>query len=207
MNTAIAAISGRIENGPASAGNTMRSLTQAIELTDWRATVNGTRTITTAEQIARFWSKVDRSGGPQCCWHWTAAVNATTGYGIFHPSRRGSGFVHTVTAHRFAAHLAGLIDISDPQIHVDHVCHNDAGCPAGRCSHRKCCNPAHFRAVTNAENVNASHNSNVRKTHCPSGHEYTPENVRIQRKTNTTSRKCIACERARGAARARKEVA
>jgi hypothetical protein len=153
------------------------------------------------EQVAAFWSKVDRSGGPEACWPWTAAVNKQTGYGVFHPSRT-SGYPHTVNAHRFAAHLAGVVDLGDESQHVDHECHNGSDCPPGPCRHRVCCNPAHHRRRTNAENVNRSHNSNAKKTHCPRGHEYTPENTRVQIKTNTATRKCITCERTRSRSKA-----
>lgn len=145
----------------------------------------------------RFWAKVDRSGGPDACWPWTAAVNKVTGYGVFHPSRRFTELPRTVNAHRFAAHLSGVVELSDPSQQVDHTCHNGTGCPPGPCPHRLCCNPAHFENVGLSENVARSHNANGRKTHCPRGHEYTPENTRLQVKEHTTSRKCIACERER----------
>ena len=48
------------------------------------------------------------------------------------------------------------------------------------CRRRSCCNPAHLEAVTKSENVKrglgGAHNK--QKTHCPQGHEYTPENIR-----------------------------
>jgi hypothetical protein len=122
---------------------------------------------------------VDRSGGREACWPWLASRNADNGYGIFHPSRT-SGYPRTVSAHRFAAHLAGVIDIHDPTQHVDHTCHNNTDCPPGPCEHRICCNPAHHDRTSLSENVNRSHNSNARKTHCPRGHEYTAENIRTQ---------------------------
>jgi hypothetical protein len=159
--------------------------------------VNGTRTpITPLDQVERFWSKVDRSGGREACWPWLASRNADNGYGIFHPSRT-SGYPRTVSAHRFAAHLAGVIDIHDPTQHVDHTCHNNTDCPPGPCEHRICCNPAHHDRTSLSENVNRSHNSNARKTHCPRGHEYTAENIRTQVRDSTTIRKCRACERLR----------
>lgn len=157
-------------------------------------------TVRPKEQVEAFWSKVDRSGGPDACWPWTAARNAKTGYGIFHPSRT-SDYSQTVSAHRFAAHLAGLIDLADPKQHVDHDCHNNTGCKPGPCPHRLSCNPAHHVRRSGAENVNASHNSNAQKIHCPKGHKYTPDNTRIQKRGNTSIRKCITCERVRDYAR------
>lgn len=144
----------------------------------------------------RFRSKVDTSAGPLSCWPWMGAVNPKTGYGVFHPGVR-SGLPLTINAHRMAAYMAGIIELDDPR-HVDHTCHNDAGCPPGPCLHRLCQNPSHFEVVSNRTNVNRSHNSNIRKTHCPRGHEYTPENTRIQVRANTESRKCRACEREKG---------
>lgn len=156
--------------------------------------------MTGPEQVTAFWSKVDRSGGPDACWPWTGSVNKVTGYGAYHPGRRTT-YPRTVSAHRFAASLAGIIDLADAEQHVDHTCHNGAGCPPGPCVHRKCCNTRHHANATRTENMNNSHNANKWKTHCPRLHEYTPENTRIQRRGNTISRKCIACERQRDSAR------
>lgn len=152
------------------------------------------------EMIARFWAKVDRGGGRDACWPWLGAANKVTGYGAFHPGRR-TDYPRTVSAHRFAASLAGVIDLGDPKQQVDHACHNGADCAPGPCPHRLCCNPAHHQKTGLAENVRNSHNANQWKTHCPRNHEYTPENTRTQVKGNTTSRKCIDCEQERERAR------
>lgn len=201
-------VSGKIEAAPGSAPTLTRGLTQAIEQAIGGLAVNATRTpISPIDQVAAFWGKVDRSGGHDACWPWMASRNPVSGYGVFHPSRT-SGYPRTVSAHRFAAHLAGVIELEDATQHVDHECHNDTDCPPGPCAHRTCCNPGHFRRRSLAENVNRSHNSNAKKTHCPRGHEYTPENTRHQTRANTTIRKCIACEkqRDRERTRARKET-
>lgn len=66
---------------------------------------------------------------------------------------------------------------------VDHECHNaDETCVGGpTCLHRRCVNPEHLRLATTAENLAASSRTMVgiglRRTHCPQGHELTPENV------------------------------
>lgn len=144
-----------------------------------------TRTITPPG--VRFWAKVGVRG-PDECWPWTAGCTKQ-GYGGFHPTK-GT----TVLAHRYAYELeVGPI----PAAMVgDHLCHNDTECAGGYgCPHRKCCNPRHIGVKTIAQNVAASHLSNGHKTHCPRGHEYTPENTRIQVKVTGRSRKCRRCER------------
>lgn len=85
-----------------------------------------------------------------------------------------------VLAHRF---VVGAID-SD--LHVMHLCDNPP-----------CCNPAHLRLATQAEN-NADMmakgrngtNGYEKRTHCKHGHEYTPENT--YRKKNG-ARNCKEC--------------
>jgi 7-cyano-7-deazaguanine synthase in queuosine biosynthesis len=61
--------------------------------------------------------------------------------------------------------------------------------------------------VSNRENVNRSHNSNIQKTHCPHGHAYTAANTIYQHKPNTTSRKCRACQQRRDAQRPNRKAA
>jgi HNH endonuclease len=118
----------------------------------------------------RFREKVDTSGGPDACWPWTAHTDK--GYGLF---RAIDG---CVGAHRFAWELANG-PIPDGAT-IDHVCHNGTDCAGGvTCLHRRCCNPAHLEPVSMAENVARSHNARGNRTHCPQGHEYTPENTKF----------------------------
>lgn len=49
---------------------------------------------------------------------------------------------------------------------IDHLCRN-----------RRCVNPQHMEAVTNAENVRRS--GPINKTECSKGHAYTPESTYI----------------------------
>jgi len=110
---------------------------------------------------SRFWAKVDKNG-PNGCWVWTAMKTAA-GYGEFWPS--GPRMMY---AHRLAYEL--LVGKIPEGLQIDHLCRNPS-----------CCNPEHLEPVTQAENMrrgNAGKNTRER-THCPHGHEYSPENTRI----------------------------
>lgn len=65
------------------------------------------------------------------------------------------------------------------------------------CNNVRCINPEHLYEGTQSDNMKdcvASHRHNMsRKTHCPKGHEYTPENTYFFRKGNR--RICRACRR------------
>jgi hypothetical protein len=62
------------------------------------------------------------------------------------------------------------------------------------CRVRNCVAPDHLEAVTQQENLRrgeAGANNKI-KTHCPHGHEYTPENTLVNR---SGSRVCVICKR------------
>lgn len=124
--------------------------------------------------MERFWAKVDRRG-PDDCWEWTAGCNRK-GYGKF--SLDGA----TRQSHRISWELAnGQIP--------------EGLCVLHRCDNPPCCNPAHLFLGTHADNhadrsLKGRH-ANQRKTHCPNGHEYTPENTYATH--GGLWRQCLAC--------------
>ena len=85
-----------------------------------------------------FWKllKKERSG----CWNWVGATN-TSGYGnVMYQGRAAS-------AHRLAAFLSGLInELPAPKNR------KGTGFILHACDNRRCCNPAHMRAGSYADN-------------------------------------------------------
>lgn len=135
----------------------------------------------------RLWARVDVRSSSEC-WPWTGPVTKA-GYGLIGRGRRAEGIS---PVHRVAYELS--VGPIAEGLQVDHTCHNDTSCVGGDgCEHRRCCNPNHLEAVPLQVNV-ARGNAGIYqtfKTHCPKGHEYTPENTF----RNSGGRGCKVCRR------------
>jgi hypothetical protein len=118
---------------------------------------------------------------PDGCVHFTGVINQY-GYGKVHRNGR------MLQAHRLMYELM-VGPIPDGMV-VDHLCHNiDLSCSGGEaCLHRRCVNPAHLEVVTHRVNINRGRRGP--KSHCPQGHEFTPENTYVYA---DGSRRCRAC--------------
>lgn len=92
--------------------------------------------------ICRFWSKVDKSGGPDACWPWLGTTKPG-GYGSFFVTRippGSKGKKIYANAHRLAYELT-----CGPIAPGLFACH--------RCDTPSCCNPNHIFLGTPRENV------------------------------------------------------
>lgn len=131
----------------------------------------------------RFWSKVKKT---RSCWIWQACLTSR-GYGRFNVG--ASGGCRIVFAHRFSYEL--LVGPIPKGLELDHVCRN-----------KSCVNPRHLKPVTHRQNLTApgsqvgipSGQLKLSKTHCPSGHELSGDNVRLDKNGH---RKCKTCLRDR----------
>lgn len=123
---------------------------------------------------AAFWNKVEKTDS---CWIWTGA-RMKYGYGRANIGRGTIRFAHRVSYALFHGE-------APDSLVIDHLCRVP-----------QCVRPEHLEAVTQRENVMRSSSPaafHSKKTHCPYGHPYADENLRVY----AGSRNCIICIRER----------
>lgn len=135
------------------------------------------------QDIQRFESKTVRGDG---CWTWTGAHYKNSGYAMF-AMRDLDGKWRPTVGHRVAyqIHRGPIPD----GLQLDHLCRN-----------RGCVNPDHLEAVEQRVNIARGVGQsvlNAAKTHCPKGHEFTPENTYVRPTGKHRSRECRTCMAAR----------
>lgn len=148
-----------------------------------------TRPGTAARSAAQVLEQIAANSvpGPNGCRIWTSDLT-NAGYGELNWKPNG---VVIRGAHR-VAYTATNGPIAPGKV-IDHLCRV-----------RACVNPDHMEPVTQRENIDrspiAGGKLNVAKTHCPAGHEYTPDNTGRQGPSRRW-RYCKICRRANNRAR------
>ena len=124
------------------------------------------------DRLAQF----ERELGREVCWPWPGKLNHR-GYALICSTTAGGARYRS--GHRRA--YEALIAPVPEGLVLDHLCRV-----------RHCVNPWHLEPVTAGENARRGKGlsvTNAAKTHCPSGHPYEGDNVRLR----NGSRYCRTC--------------
>jgi hypothetical protein len=133
------------------------------------------------------------------CWLYTGKSLVAGGYGFIGTGGAGGS---QILVHR-AAYELFVGPIPEGMV-IDHECHNVAvrngECEGGvECQHRKCCNPWHLSAKSQAHNLNGGLHDYTTGETCRNGHPNAEFRHRSP-KGQTYCRKCRADVKARARA-------
>jgi hypothetical protein len=139
-------------------------------------------------RIKFLWDNIDVRG-PDDCWPWKRKPTSG-GYGQL---RWFSGQIH--------AHVA-VFEVTygptppETPFH-DHTCHDPKSCDLlNDCPHRACCNPAHIKAVTRAENQSKDRSRSRRPDN--GGSSPCPPNCTCKRHEDQKCKPGCTCRRHKG---------
>ena len=111
------------------------------------------------------------------CWLWLLKLDKD-GYGCL--KKNGKHW----RSHRYAYET--LVGPIPDGLEIDHLCRN-----------KSCCNPSHLEVVTTQQNIQRRpHSDKVGKyklanTHCPHGHPYSGDNLRVATNGQRVCRTCM----------------
>jgi len=120
------------------------------------------------------------------CWLWQGAA-AGSGHGRILYKNQLHG-PHEISAELFLNHTIGS--------GINQINHKR------ECTNPNCWNPEHLYVGSRSQNYRDAEAAGKImhggwKTHCPYGHEYTPENTKLQKSKTGFKRKCRECDRRR----------
>lgn len=125
------------------------------------------------------------------CWVWGGRTDRK-GYGMTHLV--GAERVKGIRVHRYVYQdYKGPIDQKDDLHHL--------------CEIKRCCNPDHLEKVDHLEHPIGRQGEWAKaKTHCPKGHEYTPENTMVVNiRDGNGTRQTRACRKCKYISKRRSE--
>lgn len=130
------------------------------------------RALPSTPDVKRFEARL--TPGPDACWNWIGAqAGSLRPYGHFTMAGRVGIYAHRWS---YEYHVGPIPE----GLEIDHLCAN-----------RLCVNPWHLEPVTGA--VNRRRYAET-FTHCPQGHEYTPENTSVGTGPKA-GKQCRTCKR------------
>lgn len=129
-----------------------------------------------------LWHYVEVIDDDTSCWEWSG-TRITAGYGTFRHDKI------QYPAHRLMYELHNGLEPNSIRPYTQHVLH--------KCDNPPCVRPDHLALGTASDNMKdmiaKGRGQNASITHCPHGHEYTPENSMMKNINGGVWRRCRTC--------------